>query len=240
MTNPIPDGLVNLRDLGGLPTDDGGVTRSCVVYRSDAPYAGDRVPEGVDQWPPAVVVDLRDAVEHGPMAHPLSEVAQVHHVPLLDDVRAQAAEGESWYTLSELYQHMLDRATKKLVEVFRIALDADGPMLVHCAAGKDRTGVVSALLLGVVGVRFDSIVADYVRTDRNMEQVLRRLNLEPQLPPGVDEKDVEELVSAPASAIEEVVSRFAENEGGAAGWLCANGVTEAELTRWRERFTGEF
>lgn len=236
MTYGMPDGLVNLRDLGNLPTDDGGLTRSGVVYRSDAPHAGDRVPDAVEQWPPEAVIDFRDPAEYGPPSHPLSEVAKVHRLPLLEDVRAQSGGRESWGSLAEIYQQMLDKASEKLVEAFRIALESDGPVLVHCAAGKDRTGVVSALLLGSAAVRFDSIVADYVRTDRNMDRVLKRLDMDPELPPGVDERDVEELISAPASAIEGVLARFAEHERGAAGWLSAHGVTDEEIRRWQERF----
>lgn len=235
-TEPMPDRLVNLRDLGGLPIEGGGLTRAGLVYRSDAPHVGDRAPEDVDQWPPRAVIDLRESVEQGPAEHPLADEATVHELSLMDDVRAEAGEGEFWYSLADLYQHLLDRASKKLVEVFRIVLETDGPVLIHCAAGKDRTGVASALLLATAEVRFDSIVADYVRTNRNMEHVLRRLDVEPALPPGVDEKDVEELTSAPASAIEGVLTRFQEHSDGAAGWLRSHGVTDAEVRRWRERF----
>ncbi|GAA0540928.1 hypothetical protein GCM10011581_37760 [Saccharopolyspora subtropica] len=232
--------LANLRDLGGQPTGDGAWTRAGVVYRSDAPRAGDRSPDGVPQWPPRLVVDLRDTAEVGDQEHPLATVTEVQRVPLLEDIdQADLDVDEDAHELTQLYQSILQGAPKKLVEVFRLVLDADGPVLIHCAAGKDRTGVTSALLLGAVGVCRDAIVADYVRTDRNMYRVLQRLEVAPALPPGVDEDMVEGLMSTPTEAIESVLSTFEAHEGGAAGWLRAHGVTEDELTRWRRRFTEE-
>jgi protein-tyrosine phosphatase len=230
-------GLVNLRDLGGLPTDNGELTRSGVLYRSDAPRTGDRAPEDMPEWPPKVVVDLRDAVEQSTPEHPFADVATVHRISLLEHLNEEERNGDDPADgLSRLYQHMLDKASHKLVDVFRIALETDGPMLIHCAAGKDRTGVTAALLLRTVGVRTDSIVADYVRTDRNMYRVLQRLNVAPELPPGVDEEMVKELISTPVHAIEGVLARFDEHEDGAAGWLMAHGVSAAEVSRWQERF----
>ena len=229
--------LVNLRDLGGMPTGDGALTRPGVVYRSDAPHAGDRDPEGMPQWPPAAVIDLREGVEVGEVEHPLAAVSAVHHLPLLEDVaEAESADDYTTNGLITLYANILDHAPKKLVEAFRIVLDTDGPVLVHCAVGKDRTGVLSALLLSAAGVRRDAIVADYVRTDENMMRVMKRLNLEAQLPPGVNLEAVMELMSAPTEAIESVLERFAEHPDGAAGWLRAHGATETELRRWRARF----
>ena len=230
------DGLVNLRDLGGLPTDDGASTRAGVVYRSDAPHAGDRDPEGVAQWPPRAVIDLRDTVEQGDQGHPLAPVSTVHRVPLLEDVRDRDGGGSAGLTLSDLYDLMVLGVPKKLVEVFRIVLDTEGPVLIHCAAGKDRTGVASALLLRAAGVRADAIVADYVRTDPNMQLVLKRLDVAPVTPPGVDDESVNELISAPAEAIERVLSRLETFDGGAAGFLRAHGVTADEVRRWQERF----
>ena len=229
------DGLVNLRDLGGLPVAGGATTADGVVLRSDAPYHGDRAPELT--WPPAAVIDLRDPVELGGRDHPLREFSTVHSVPLLEDVEEhEEREDEARHAMTVLYQHILDQSAKKLVEVFRIVLDTEGPVLIHCAAGKDRTGVASAMLLGAVGVRPDAIVADYVRTDRNMLRVLQRLNGGAALPPGVDEEMVRKLVSAPAEAMESVLARFDEHDDGAAGWLRSHGVTAAEIDRWRERF----
>lgn len=229
-----PDGLVNLRDLGGLPTESRMVTRTGVVYRSDAPHAGDRTPEGMQQWPPAAVIDLRDEADDVG-DHPLSGQCRLHRIPVLKDLRSVPGD-DTWLTLREMYLTILDSASERLLEVFRVAVETPGPVLIHCAAGKDRTGVASALLMRAAGVRSDAIVADYARTDRNMGRVLRRLDVDPELPPGVDEDAVKELVSAPVEAIEAVIGRLDGSVGGAAGWLRERGATDDEITRWRERF----
>ncbi|GAB2681595.1 tyrosine-protein phosphatase [Saccharopolyspora gloriosae] len=223
-------GLVNLRDLGGMPAGE-GTTRAGIVLRSDAPQPGDREPEGIT-WPPRLVLDLRDASELNGTPHPLADVAEVHQIELLAGIHST----EVTHPLPVLYQLALRDAAAKLVRVFRLALEADGPVLVHCAAGKDRTGVVSAMLLSVAGVRSDAIIADYVRTDRNMFRVLQRLEMAPALPPGVSEEDVRELISTPVEAIEGVLESFAEHDEHAAGWLRAHGVTDEEIDRWREKF----
>lgn len=232
-TSDALDELVNLRDLGGQPTGDGVLTRPGVVYRSDAPHPGDRDPAGTSAWPPRVVVDLREAVETQD-EHPLAPVAQVHRVRVLEGLDKPETDGSA-HELTLLYEGMLQGAPKKLVEVFRQVLEADGPALVHCAAGKDRTGVVSAMLLGAAGVRQDAIIADYVRTDKNMFRVLQRLNEAPELPPGVDEEMVAELMATPTQAIERVLEIFDDHQG-TEGWLSAHGVTDDELDRWQEKF----
>ena len=225
------DRLANLRDLGGIPAE-GGRTRSGVVLRSDAPRTGDRPPEGIE-WPPRVVLDLRDEPELNGAPHPLAAEAEVHQIELLDGIHS----AEVSYPLPVLYRLAVERAADKLVRSFRLALEADGPVLVHCAAGKDRTGIVSAMLLSAAGARPDSIVADYIRTDQNMFRVLQRLELAPALPPGVTEEDVRrDIVSAPVSAIEVVLEQFDAYDGAAAGWLLAHGATEDEIERWRGRF----
>ncbi|PRW65047.1 protein-tyrosine-phosphatase [Actinopolyspora mortivallis] len=232
-----PDCLVNFRDLGGLPAEDGVTTRSGVLYRGDAPYDGDRPPEGATSWPPTAVVDLRDTEEEKSGPHPLERVSTVHHVPVLEGLRDESG-ADPWDTLAELYGCMVERAPKRLLEVFRIVLESPGPVLVHCAAGKDRTGVVCALLLSAAGVRRDAIVTDYVHTDRNMYQVLRRLRIAPEMPTGVDESAVRELVSAPAEAIEHLLRTVDTEDGGAAGWLIRHGASDAEIDRWRDKLLG--
>ncbi|SFS67283.1 tyrosine-protein phosphatase [Saccharopolyspora flava] len=232
------DELVNLRDLGGQPTGTGALTRPGVVYRSDAPRLGDRDPGGLPGWPPRVVVDLREAAETRD-EHPMAPASLVHRVRVLEGLDKPDEDDESVHELTTLYQGMLLGAPTKLVEVFRHVLEADGPALVHCAAGKDRTGVVSAVLLSAAGVRPDAIIADYVRTDENMLRVLQRLEELPELPPGVDEEAVAELMATPTQAIERVLEVFDEHPDAAAGWLAGHGVTDDELHRWREKFLEE-
>ncbi len=230
-----PDALVNLRDLGGLPTDSQEMTKSGIVYRSDAPHLGDRAPDGMAQWPPAAVVDLRDAADEDLADHPLGSRCALYRIPLLENLRSAPGDN-TWMSLGDMYVDILERASTRLLELFRVAVNTDGPVLIHCAAGKDRTGVASAVLLRAAGVRSDAIVADYVRTDRNMTQVLARLRVEPVLPPGVDDDTIRELISAPAEAIEAVLARLDKGPDGAAGWLCERGATLDEVTRWKRRF----
>ncbi|WP_228717609.1 tyrosine-protein phosphatase [Allosaccharopolyspora coralli] len=234
------DSLVNVRDLGGLPTEDGGWTRPGVLYRSDAPRVGDRDPVGLAGWPPRVVVDLRDAPEQGDRDHPMLTVAAVRRVSLLEDIHRSGAFADKPFPgLAELYTRMTDLAAVKLVEAFRAASTADGPALVHCAAGKDRTGVLTALLLRAAGVRREAVVEDYLVTNDNLMRVLQRLELAPILPVGVDAdiSELRELHQAPREAIDAVLTRF-EESGGVVPWLARHGLGADEVARWRARLTG--
>ncbi|MCP2256828.1 Protein tyrosine/serine phosphatase [Streptoalloteichus tenebrarius] len=235
-----PDRMVNLRDLGGLPTEDGRRTRPGVLYRGDAPHAGDVAPEHLPVWPPRVVVDLRARVEYDGVPHPLErDPVRVHRVPLLDDLAAAPQPTPVTVpSLTAIYTHLLSECGADLAKVLGILAAAEGPSLVHCSAGKDRTGVAVALLLRTVGVRRDAVIADYVLTDANMPGVMRRMIGNPMLPPGVDPQAVRELMSAPAAAIEVVLDHVDEHPGGVRGWLVEHGADEADLDRWTARFLG--
>ena len=76
--------LVNLRDLGGMPTSDGTTTRHGVLYRSDAPYPSDEKPATVSAWPPAAVLDLRAQRERDDVGHEWTEDSILYHWPLYD------------------------------------------------------------------------------------------------------------------------------------------------------------
>ncbi|GGM54786.1 protein-tyrosine-phosphatase [Longimycelium tulufanense] len=231
------DRMVNLRDLGGLPTEDGGRTLDGVLYRGDAPHPGDHTPTGLAHWPPRVVVDLRATIEHNGHPHPLAcNGTRVHRIPLLDDIAAAPQDTPvTLPTLVTIYTHLLDGSAVDLARVAGIVAAAEGPTLIHCSAGKDRTGVAVALLLRAAGVRRDAVVADYVRTDRNMPGVMLRMAGNPMLPPGVDPQAVRELMSAPAAAIGVVLDRIDAHPGGAYGWLRDHGARTADLDRWRAR-----
>ncbi|WHT21465.1 tyrosine-protein phosphatase [Crossiella sp. CA-258035] len=233
-------GLANGRDLGGLPTEDGRQTRPGVLLRSEAPMAGDPVPE-LAGWPPAVVLDLRGAKEGNPEHPLLLDGAQVHRIPMLDLVMAAAATDPAALDLGKLYLQLLEESAAGLVEVVRLAGSAPGAVLVHCSVGKDRTGVSVALLLRVAGVPREVVVADYVRTEANMSGVIRRVALSLGRPEPTEEQlaAMKHLLAAPAPAIEGVLDVLDNHEGGPRGWLLAHGATEQEINRWITRILAD-
>jgi len=235
-TSDALDELVNLRDLGGQPTGDGVLTRSGVVYRSDAPHPGDRDPAGASAWPPRVVVDLREAVETQD-EHPLAPVAQVHRVRVLEGLDKPETDG-SVHELTLLYQGMLEGAPKKLVEVFRQVLEADGPALVHCAAGKDRTGVVIAMALSVTGVPREEIVADYEATGERIEQILDRLRSSPTYAKDIDNVPAHEHDPRP-DIMRRFLARLDGDFGGPLGWLREHGFEKVDAGRLRDKLVEE-
>lgn len=235
MTMTELPGLANFRDVGGLPTDSGRRTRTGVLYRSDAPLPHDPAP-AVAAWPPVLVLDLRSADE--PVdPHPLAAVgSRVHRFPLLAEARPRdlaelRARGE--LSMTTLYAEMVRRAAAIIRPVTELLVGADGPALVHCAAGKDRTGVLVALLLRAASVTREAIIADYVRTTENMRGVRLRLPA-PDRELAAFTAEYPDIMTAPAPVIGAVLD-LVESGGGVQDWLADAGVHPALLARWTDR-----
>jgi protein-tyrosine phosphatase len=160
----------NVRDLGGLPLTAGGVTRSGVLLRGDAIYDGDDPPPAVP-WPPRTVIDLRSSREWQTAAATWPDATRVVRHPLFDAAALDVVPAED--ALLTMYDGILTTAARSVAAVAGL-LATDGPALVHCAAGKDRTGVAVAALLLLAGVELEAVVADYRRTEAAMPQVLER------------------------------------------------------------------
>jgi rhodanese-related sulfurtransferase len=218
-SEPTADPMVNLRDVSETVTN----VVPGVLLRSEAP--ADHEVDYLDgYWPPATVVDLRDPAERSDR-HPLAYVAEIVDLPILD-----VSPGELLVTLprslGELYAQMLEPpASHRLVTAIEVIASAPTPVLVHCSGGKDRTGVVVALALSLVGAAREEIVADYVRTDLVIDAVVARLTtfLDEVIPTEIKESIPDELMRAPASAVEAVLDRLNDPEGGVRGWFVANG-----------------
>lgn len=225
---PEADQLANLRDVGGLPTADGRTTRTGVLLRSDAPMDGDAAPAGV-AWPPRLVVDLRSPTEHGG-AHPLRAAGiEVISCPVAEDANVERI-AEAHADLDALYANLLDRRGDALAEAVRAIARAGGPVLVHCAVGKDRTGVVVALVLSALGVPDDVVVADYHATEANMPAVMRRHARDPSVEDALAEliERRPDLATAPEASMRRVLALLAQR-GGARAFLLARGLDQADL-----------
>jgi hypothetical protein len=230
------DVLPNLRDLGDLSAP-GGRTRSGVLLRSAAPLAGDRVPE-LSSWPPATVLDLRGSDELAGRPHPLiGPATSVHALPLMDE-SVHRDTGTDWSAIPDLstaYQSMLRTGGAKLAAIVELVATAEAPVLVHCAAGKDRTGVVVALLLRAAGVPRDEVLRDYQLTEPHMTAVFART---PALATAADPTHLQRLLGVPVEAMDAVLDVLDDAPGGVPGWLAARGVREATVTAWRARLLG--
>ncbi len=168
----------NFRDLGGYPTADGRLTRWRTLFRADGLYRltpgdADRVVElGV-----RTVVDLRTGKELAQRGtFPVSSHAVAfHHLPIIDATWGETATLETDDVVEFLvwaYREMLEAAAPRFADAMHLLARSGAlPAVFHCAAGKDRTGLLSALVLGSLGVDDAVIAADYALT----EQAMRRL-----------------------------------------------------------------
>ena len=218
----------NLRDVGGLTTADGRLLRSGTLLRSDAPQPGDRLPVV-----PATVVDLRSEAETRGRTHPLAGVAEVHAVPLGTSLAPEviAATPEAERDLAWMYRLLVREAAGELAGIVRLFAHAPGPVLVHCAAGKDRTGIVVAVALRLVGVPREQVVADYLRTNDNLAGLLARLEAAGAHLPALSDGtlDPQTLLGVDEGALTAALAELERHPGGVHGHLLAHGATAADL-----------
>lgn len=245
------EGAVNVRDVGGLPTHEGGATAAGRLLRADnlQGLSAADVVKLVDEHRVTTVVDLRSAHEvraEGP--GPLRAVSAVHHahhsvIPdfgTATDVTADAllvrrerirARYPDDFVCGVYLSYVEDRPDS-IVAALREVSSADGAALIHCAAGKDRTGVVTAIALTAVGVLRDAVVADYVATGERIAAIVDRLRASPtyaedlkRIPPEAHIPRAESMVS--------FLDEFDIRYGGADSWLTEHGFTADDLERLR-------
>jgi protein-tyrosine phosphatase len=236
IVNPVPP--LNFRDVGGLPTIDGSATRPHVLFRSDALYAGDDLEPLAGDWPPATVIDLRRPDEGTEFDLRWPATTAVRHLSFLDPAFLDPTMTTSSRSLAELYLNLLTAGAATVAGTVAIAANTSGPVLVHCAAGKDRTGIVVAVLLLAAGVTRDAVVADYLvtgSTARRRRERVAAFGLE------IGHAAVpDEFFDVSQDAIDAVLDVVAgAPERPAARWLVEHGAAEADLAAWTRRLVGE-
>jgi protein tyrosine/serine phosphatase len=261
------DGTTNTRDLGGLPTSDGGRTVAGRVLRSDnlQTLSEDDVRRLVHEIGLREVIDLRTTAEillEG--RGPLREVPQVahRHFTLLPerghhtDVFAVEEDEpldlpEGWVesllprqsaphdqdeppAVRSYLGYLTDRADAVVAALRALAEPVPGASVVHCAAGKDRTGVVVALALAVAGVGHDAIVQDYAMTADVIEALVAKLAASPTYAEDMEKRDVASHTPR-ADTMDRVLTLLEERFGGPVGWLEAHGFGPEDQKRLRAR-----
>jgi protein tyrosine/serine phosphatase len=162
-------GFHNARTLAGLPTADGPIEAGR-LFRSDQPHGDAATTMAVLLRAGVVaVIDLRSSGELELRPSVLAGTSVYRVSSLIDAQVARAVDLFEEKTLLGVYRRSLDRNGGTIVAALRAVVDAPpGGVLVHCAAGKDRTGMLVAMVLALAGTPDEDIIADYVETDRNL------------------------------------------------------------------------
>ena len=248
------EGAVNVRDLGGLPTVDGRTVRPGRLIRSDNLQSlTDRdVRLLVDELGVRSIADLRTGVEvsaEGPNPMHAHDAVDVQHLSLFPeagrttDVAAgdgpvvlpwqnrRPAEGER-RGVTGVYLRYLDDRADSIVDALRLIANSDGATIVHCAAGKDRTGVVVALALAEVGVEREAIIEDYALSGERIEAIFARLEASPTYAEDVTRVPVDKH-RPQADTMRAVLDAVDQEYGGASAWLRSHGWTDADAAALR-------
>jgi protein-tyrosine phosphatase len=235
------DGASNFRDLGGYSTADERVVRKGMVFRSGALHAlTEADQERLRAMGVRVAVDLRPPEEQA--AEPTNApFLRIVPVPLMRGERTSdpsaLANGEG-YLRDRYTEIVLDRAPD-IGTILRLLAQEDGlPAVIHCAAGKDRTGVVSAVLLLALGVDEPTVLDDYELTSEyaaatRVEELTSKLSGS-GLPPAV----IAGLLGTSREALADAIAAGRERYGTVEDYLVGPaGVPPADLTALRERLT---
>jgi protein-tyrosine phosphatase len=231
------DTVFNFRDLGGYPAGGGRRVRWRRLFRADGlnrlrPADAERFAAlGI-----ATVVDLRTPTEAEASRFDLGDGGVVyHHLPMFDVMPDwDAGDPDADGYLAERYVDMLVTGEAALVATLELLADeASYPLVFHCAAGKDRTGIVAAITLSLLGVPDEVIIADYAASHEAMERLMGWAREQP----GAFTRPAHPVPSAAVAAHPTTMTRFLEliraRDGSVEGLVARLGVDATVSERLR-------
>ena len=229
--------ILNARDIGGLVAADGRRVASGRLLRSGSVSAVTQ--DDADYLIATIglktVIDLRQPIESGGREHALApHGVRVVELPLwaYSGARDNALPELSEPNLATVYLTYLERSGAMLGEVVGLLADpANLAALIHCTAGKDRTGVAVAVLLDLLGVSEDQIVADYALSAADMPRVIEFIRSSAKHTGFEIGDELAWLLKAEAATMEDFLARFHEQFGSAREWALANGVSVETIER---------
>lgn len=259
------DGLVNLRDVGGIRTEDGDKIKSGRLLRSDNLQSlTESDIAALLRYGLTDVIDLRSTIEvesEGPGPLTARDEVRIHHHSMFregdpdvtedqPEERLEAAPSEAlpWIDLepsvrvedssaSFYLSYLADRPDSVLQSLRDIAF-ARGAALVHCAAGKDRTGTVVALALSVAGAERDEIIADYAASTERVEGIVHRLSQSATYADNLRGRPLSSHHTRPET-MEHFLGYLDREHGGALPYLKSIGWTDDDTARLRAKLLDE-
>jgi protein tyrosine/serine phosphatase len=217
-------GCLNVRDLGGLPLTGGGAVRERALVRSDCPsYLTDDGVTAATAYGLSRIIDLRRPDEISRYASRLADLPAHLHLPVQEP---DDPEEGPWV---HLYTGLLDRRPELFARAVAAVADApEGPVLVHCAAGKDRTGLVVALALSLVGADVEALADDYELTNQRLAPRYAALAADREIPLGRETPPARHVL---LGALEHLRARH----GSVEAYLAHGGLTPGHVRALRAR-----
>nr|WP_238356334.1 HAD-IA family hydrolase [Kribbella italica] len=222
-------GCLNTRDLTGLPTRYGGTTRAGLIRTDSLHQLDDAGWAAFRDAKAGLVLDLRSDWEMTE-PHPLDGDLSYRRIPWIDPVADKLRVAEDEPLMADIYRGSLDRNTGQILQAYRAiaAVPLDVPVVVHCRSGKDRTGLLVALLQELAGVPRDAIADDFAVSEANLG-ILQRI----AAVPGTDED--RELAGRLWRSLPETIlaalDHVDERYGGVRAYLAGCGLTPREIHR---------
>lgn len=229
------DHMPNTRDLGGYETQDGHYTKAHHYVRASGPYTctDDDIDKLYD-YGVRVVIDLRSDFEKQVMKSKLAEDGrfEVHEVNLMDSsvVKVVPDEVRTYHNLGGVYIYALEAHKDQIKKVFDIFLDhLYDCCLFHCSAGKDRTGIIAALLLDLAGCHEYDIVKDYTESYGNNEEMNEELK-------DFMDPDAKSYLGSPPEYMIVMMNYLHDHYGSAQAYLEEIGFSEEDVNDLKESF----
>jgi protein-tyrosine phosphatase len=245
---------LNFRDVGGLPTNDGTVLRAGVIYRSEGPASFEAAHRSeLAALGFKLVVDLRAEPEREKAPNDWAGGARLLHLNVNDELRSDP--GKAWKDLltadpsAEAVRRSYERTyaaipgavLPHLRGLLEAIADGETPALIHCTAGKDRTGVLMAILLKALNVPDDIVVADYLRSEvfgQNLRAVAgMRERLQENFGFLPDDAFIDALVGVHLEYLAAATGALEKNWQSIDGYLEAAHVDADLLERYRKVMT---
>ncbi|MQF88290.1 MAG: tyrosine-protein phosphatase [SAR202 cluster bacterium] len=231
------DGCVNFRDLGGYSSTGGRMVKWRRLFRSDSPSALTEadVETITGSLGLVSVVDLRSnagTTSNDGRGLLASSGIGYHQFPFLEarGVLPPTSGEEVDKRLTDMYQWILMNSGGLIAQAFAaLAQPVNQPALFHCSAGKDRTGVLAATILDVLGVNREEIVTDFLATNEVIDDILARLRGMPGFV-----HSTREGIMAPRVAIEKYLDVTQSEFGGSEAYLLHHGVQQSAIDNFRQ------
>lgn len=234
------EGTFNVRDLGGYACAGGGMTRWRTALRAD----------GLHRMTPAAIVgltamgvntviDLRGPHELAVHPDPFDEnsLIRYHNIPLFNALAPVGGMDEN-FDMAARYCRSIDRCGDQIAQVLTTVADAPpGAVMFHCTAGKDRTGIIAALLLLCADVSDDVIVEDYVLTASIAAPLLAELRAA-AIATGASAPAIDRILASDAATMRSLLGHLRSTHGDLEFFGRSIGVDRRTFERLRERLVG--